>query len=123
MSCCSGRNAGFSLLEVLVVLGILSLTIAVFATSNRGPSPSLELKAHVSALQAEVAAARATAIIEGTTNTHAMAAPLCPGSDATLTFFPDGTAQPADICLTVEPLDQRLRLDPLTAQLVLPDTR
>lgn len=114
-------KAGFSLLEMLVVLAILALTVATLSATDIGRSPSLELRAHMSELHKEVAFARSVAVVEDILKTIDISAPTCSGSVTSLTFFADGTAQQADICLIVGTLEQHVRLDPLTAQLFLLD--
>ncbi|WP_322892201.1 MULTISPECIES: pilus assembly FimT family protein [unclassified Yoonia] len=117
------RKAGFSLLEMLVVLAVLALTVATLTATDLGRSPSLELKAHISELHKEVASARSVAVVENIPHTIHLTAPTCSGSLTSLTFFADGTAQQADICLTVGTVEQHVRLDPLTAQLSLLDNK
>ncbi|MDO6591940.1 hypothetical protein DS901_02500 [Loktanella sp. D2R18] len=111
-------NSGFSLLEVLIVLSVVALTIAALSTTRLGPSPAMALETQASQLQQTVATARAEAIRNNKQTTITLDHTLCTQSDDTLTFYPDGTANAANICLQQETLERALKLDPLTGQLV-----
>jgi len=117
MWCFDNRRAGFSLTEVLVVLAILSLTVAVFATARPGPSPAMRQQAISTDLIVAASQVRAEAIVQGRSKLFSVQAALCPDSVQTLTFFPNGTATEAKICLTGAQHDSWLYLDPLTGLL------
>lgn len=120
MSCSKDTkpNSGFSLLEVLIVLSVLALTITALSTNRLGPSPAMVLETQVSQLRQTVASAKSDAIRNNTQIGITLVQTLCAQSDDTLTFYPDGTAKAANICLQQETLERALKLDPLTAQLV-----
>ncbi len=114
-----GPKAGISLTEVLVVLAILSLTLAVFATSRPGPSDGLKLQARTSDLVAQASQTRNAAVQTGRQQTLDLEGPFCADSDKALIFFANGTAQEATICLAATDQEIGLYLDPVTGQLAL----
>lgn len=117
---CSHRRSGFSLTEALVVLVILALTVAALATTTLGPSPALQREAAMTALIANAAEVRSEAIMGGMALELHVAADGCQQNAQTLTFYPDGSAHPARICVggadSLSP--QYLILDPYTAHLM-----
>jgi general secretion pathway protein H len=56
------REAGFTLLELVVVFVILGLVLTLFVTRVRGPSPGLTLRAAANELAAGLREARSAAI-------------------------------------------------------------
>lgn len=117
MSSSKRHNAGFSLTEVLVVLAILALVTAVFASTRPSPSPAMRQEARITALVAEVARVQQDAITLGKTQFYAVPDPTCAQDQQNLIFYANGTAQSAKICLMGEQEEHWLALDPFTAQL------
>ena len=93
----SGPRAGVTLFETMVALGVLSLILAVVATSVRPPSPQLQTKATIAALVQDVQTARLRAIQEGRDVTLETDN-LCAGARAPV-FFPDGSARFGPLCV------------------------
>lgn len=114
------RRSGFSLTEVLVVLVILGLTVAALATTTLGPSPALQREAAMTALISNAAEVRSEAIMGGIALELQVAADGCQQNTHTLRFYPDGSAQPARICVggADSPTRLYLVLDPYTAHLM-----
>lgn len=108
-------EAGVTLLEALVALGIIALVSSVAVTALRPPSPALVLEQQAAELISEAATARSQAI-----HTAAPVALELPGCGAVLeaVFHPDGTARGTGACLTERGATLRLRLSPLTGRLV-----
>jgi prepilin-type N-terminal cleavage/methylation domain-containing protein len=121
MRCSKAANAGFSIAEVLVVLVILSLTIAAVTATRPGPSPALQLKSHAATIIAEAGKTRDDAIRRNTIQTYELPGTLCPDSPPSLMFFANGTATGTSICLSTEGQELRLALDPLTGQFLQGD--
>lgn len=111
----SGSRAGVTLFETMVALAILSLIVAVVATTVRPPSPRLQEAANIAELTRAVQETRLRAIQEGrvvTLDTDA----VCPQARAP-EFHPDGTAAFGPLCLDgrqipIKPLTGTLGLDP-----------
>ena len=111
-------NYGFSLLEVLIVLTVMALTVSAFSTNRIGPSPAMMLETSASELQQRVAKVRYQAIRGNQQMTIQLDQSLCVETSKALTFYPDGTAQDATVCLQQDTLELHLKLDPLTGQLL-----
>jgi general secretion pathway protein H len=56
-------QAGFTLIELIVVFAILGLTLALLASRISGPSPALQLRAAANRLAADMRVARSRAIV------------------------------------------------------------
>jgi len=111
------QRAGFTVMEVLVVLAILSLAVTIFAVARPGPSYATEREALVTAVIADAARARANAMTSGAVISLPLHVELCLGSPEELIFFPSGTATPATFCLSFQDTQVWLQLDPLTGLL------
>lgn len=109
------RQAGFSLTEVLVVLAILSLAVGVFAATRPGGTTTLQFEERLSSINADASAARTMAVRSGSSAELVLTQDLCSGDEQALTFFSDGTAIGAEICVALEGRSGQLFLDPLTA--------
>lgn len=93
----SGSHVGATLFETMVALAILSLIVAVVATSARPPSPRLQQEAAVSNIVRLAQQTRLRAIQEGQPirmDTDA----LCPEATAPV-FYPDGSARFGPLCI------------------------
>jgi len=121
MSCSRGRQAGFTITEVLVVLTILSLTVTVFAVARPGPSPAMQREALITQFIAEAAQARRMAMTSGVQSSIALPDQRCEDSPENLTFFPSGTARAARVCLMDAGVAIWLDADPLTGQITRVD--
>lgn len=109
------QNAGFTLFETLISLGLLALVLAVSVAAIRPPSPALQLKAAAARLTNDASLARHTAIAENRPIIWTPDGLQCDeAAGAEFVFYPDGTVSGSDICLS--PLN--LRLHPLTGLLV-----
>lgn len=106
-----GTRAGVSLFETMVSLAILSLIVAVVATSIRPPSPRLQQEAAISQLVRAAQETRLRAMSEGRPirmQTEAM----CDTAPAPV-FFPDGSARDGPLCIG----ERRIAVRPLTGTL------
>lgn len=71
----SRRSAGFTLLEMLVVLALLGLALALVA-QDRGPGPAMRMRAAADAVAAALRTARGRAILTDRRITVALDAPM-----------------------------------------------
>lgn len=111
------RDAGFSLFETMVALAVLALVVSVTATSIRGPSPAVLLQQQANALIESATLARSRAVSTG--RSVALELPGCGGKAELAHFHPDGTADAAQACVTVEEQILKLHVSPLTGRLVV----
>lgn len=109
-------KAGFSVTEMLVVLAILALSVGAFATTLR-PSGTLNHRADIAAAMKDASRARIQAIADQTTQRIDLSPQSCHQTAQSLTFFADGTAIPARICIGDRTHHSWLLLDPLTGSL------
>lgn len=132
------RAAGFSLLELLVVLLIVSISIAALAAALPAlrSGPAVELAAGRLASAMKTARTRAiagehivTLVIDAGSRQlrTGRAAPetlprtvaIRPRSRMVIRFFPDGSADPASIRLVEGQRQARIKLSPLTARVTM----
>ena len=111
-------QAGFTLFETLLTLGILSLLLAVVAGAARGPSPSVELHRLATQVQSDAAAARLRAIETGRAVRFSLEADTCEGRPAHLDFAPDGSVAGDPVCVRHAGLQLTLSPAPLSGRLV-----
>ncbi|KNG93786.1 pilus assembly FimT family protein [Pseudaestuariivita atlantica] len=111
------RSAGISLLEMLVVLGILGAIMAIAITNLRPPPSRLTLEGRAADLLREAAILRGTAIELG--QTMSLQVPGCDAADHAVQFFADGTARGADACLIERGRVVRLRVKPVLGRLTI----
>ena len=109
-------RAGFSLLEALVVLGILALVLLASVRAFRPPSPAFRLQELIAEKSAEAAQAQTSAVRTARAVVVEVKDATCSGEPVWLTFFPDGTASAQDLCLRVGERQATLTLDPLTGR-------
>lgn len=106
---------GFTLMEVLVSLTIISLILGVAATAVRKPSPILELERQVSAILTETTEARLRAI--RAQESQNWSGPFgCEEPEALAHFYADGTASGPDLCLEIDGHRARLHIDGLVGR-------
>lgn len=135
----AAKEGGFTLLELLVVMLIVSLSVVAIAAALPGTAsgPSVELAA--ARLAAGFKKARMRAISGGTVVTVAVdpdnrlyrigsTGPVVrlPGNIAiaplrstVVRFFPDGGADPGAIRLTADQRTRRVEVSPMTGQVTL----
>lgn len=109
----SGPRSGVTLLETMVALAVLSLIVAVVATSARPPSARLQEEAAVAELVRAAQDTRLRAIQEGRPVTMAEGT-ACDGA-VTPVFYPDGSARFGPLCVGTREIAVR----PLTGTLDL----
>jgi general secretion pathway protein H len=137
-------EAGFTLLEMIVVLAILALAVGIAAPVLTRPSDGARLQTAASELKAALRATRAAAIATGSEATlmidvdrKAFQSPAVPRRriasdiDAKLTFasalrsgvpeggfrfFPDGSSTGGDVTLSLRGRQARICVDWLTGQ-------
>ena len=100
----SHSSEGFTLIEMLVVLAILSLAAVLFVSSTSGKG-ALERKQSIVKLEQRIQTARRLAIEQGTArsvNLDAETAQFSPviGSDKYLMFYADGSSNGGELHLT-----------------------
>jgi general secretion pathway protein H len=130
MSEAGSSEAGFTLLETLVVVAIMAMVTAIIAPNMMKSMDTLTLHESARLLQADLRVARATAIrtgqkvdLEATNGGREYdwigGSRILPPSVALkmsnkLTIFPDGSVDPASITLTSRQRDIALAVDPVT---------
>ena len=118
-------SSGLSLLEALVVLGLIAIVSGLAASGLRGPSASLTREAAIAALQEQVATLRTRALISGTLVPVQLQPPEgyelrpCAGDDTApeILLRPDGKSTGGRFCLHGPDLVTVLQVDWLTGQL------
>lgn len=114
----SDSLAGFSLLEMLVVLGILAMLLTITLPGLKEPSPELTLQKRAVEIQRESTHLQLRAVSEGMTQNFDITDYACEPLKPTQFFLSNGTAFGGDICLSEKNFALRLRLDPLTGRLI-----
>lgn len=144
----AAATAGFTVLEVLVVLGVLALALALGVPALRGPGPQAVLAGQARGLQGLLVEARARAMETGgiincevdaekraivmQPNGRPLQLPaslairatvpepgLAAGRRAHLQFFPDGSASGLHIVLTAGTLAASITVDRMTGHVAL----
>lgn len=120
----SDRTGGFSLLEALTVLAILSLVLAAFAGRFQRAEEGRAVMDQANQLIDAAALARLTALNDGApvrlqpASSDGVSIDDCDGgTPAPLLFLPDGGANEARLCLSDGTHRIALHLDWLTGQL------
>lgn len=113
------HRAGFTLLEALIVLGILALILAVVSPSLRGPSPALLLQRRATDIMRAVEQIQARAIATRQVKVFETEGQNCDQTQRDILFYPDGTAHGGDLCLIEATATLKLRLQPLTGHLTV----
>lgn len=109
---------GLSLLEMTVVLAVLAILLAVSVAAFQRPSASSVLEQRLSATAAALAKVRASAVQSGQPQRLRLDKDTCHGSAVEVVLYPDGTAEPTDLCFVLADAVREARVDPLTGQLV-----
>lgn len=128
MSRARGAEAGFTLLEILVVLVILGLTLLLAAPRTKRGAADQDTAVRRLVTVLEEARGRA---LDGARIERLDAAPLAAGLPAglrlaiqgplPLRFYPDGSSSGGVLELVGEAGRSRLRIDPLTGRIGLAD--
>ncbi|MCW3783539.1 prepilin-type N-terminal cleavage/methylation domain-containing protein [Defluviimonas salinarum] len=108
-------DAGFTLMETLVVLAILSLILGASVATLRPGAPQLALEKRAAGVIREAASLRRQAIAEAAP--RRIEVETCHGARQSVAFFPDGTAAGPDLCLAEGDRELLLMLDPMTGTL------
>jgi len=117
---------GFSLLEMLVVLALLASISALGLRTFRPPSPMMRLNAAFTEFTLAASTARNRAITSGAAQTLTFAHETIQLSDCKdstvppITFFTDGTARSAEICMALDGKEMQLHIDDLTGRVMRP---
>lgn len=130
MLAAGNRQAGFTLLEALVVVAIVGMLSAIIAPNMSASLDILSLRESAGVLQADLRTARATALRTGS---RVIVAPLPDGRgydwvggtrrfpagtavrmSGQLTFMPDGSILPADISLSSGGRRMQVSMDTIT---------
>ena len=112
------RRAGFTLLEIMVVLVILSAILTISMTTLTRPSDRLAMRQDIAVIRQEATQLRSEAIRNGMERTLSFKG--CDGAQlVSVRFFPDGTASGDDICLEHGEDVVRLRVERVTGLLIL----
>ena len=115
----TSSRAGFSLLEVLVVVTLLALLAGLSFAGLRPPSKGLRLSRQISELEKRFAEDRLAAVRLGQLVETDLSDWLCnPEGTHMAVFRPDGTARGPDICLSAGDLTKRFAFDHLTGRLI-----
>jgi len=140
----SGRKWGFSLLELLVVMLIMSVTMGLFLGYNHGQQGTVQMRAAANESRQFLRLAQGYALLEGRDNTclyqaggHLLTENLrgrelrlpekvrfslagedsLPDANATITvFYADGSSQGGEFILAAEGQEVRLRIDPVLGE-------
>ncbi|MGB3317049.1 MAG: hypothetical protein WBB85_21890 [Albidovulum sp.] len=99
------------------MLGIMALVLLASVRAFRPPSPAFRLQELIAEKSAEAARAQVRAVRNARAVVVEVNDATCSGAPVPLTFFPDGTASAANICLRIGEQQTTLTLDPLTGQL------
>lgn len=110
-------NDGFSLLETLVVLAVLTLLVAGALPLLRETPSKLVLERRIAEIQQTAGLLRHEAAKEQHMAGMDVTNVSCTATQTQIRFYPDGTAQGPDLCLTHGGLSQTLRLDHVTGRL------
>lgn len=121
------RAAGFSLLEMLVVLAILAIVLTATASLMRRPPDRIELRRHAAEMIDDAMAVRLIALNQGRQIKFSPAPKdtiaLSDCSDREIapivTFLPDGSAAGGPICLRLNKTRIRVTIDRLTGLMAM----
>lgn len=113
--------SGFTLFEALIALSILSLVTAAIVILRPAPSSALLLNQAASELIESAAAHRQRAVVEGEAAAWKQNVLTCEGQPFEAKFYPDGSADPGEICVTVEQQMLKMILHPISGRLEIID--
>ena len=115
----SSPRAGLTLFEVLIALACLSIISGAILILRPTPSPTLQLNQMASVLAESAASTRHQAVLNESRLGWQEEVLDCQAQPVDITFYPDGSADAAEICLFHDGQSMRLVMDVLTGQLVI----
>mgnify|MGYP000365563807 CR=1 FL=1 len=111
--------AGFSLLEVLVALAIMSLIAAVVVANVRPIAPDMRIEMRISELDQLVSRRHLEAVSAREPTTLSVVD--CNGGSIDIVLFPDGSGTPARLCVREGQTENTYQLHPFLIRWLLSD--
>ena len=113
----SKSSSGFTLFEALIALSVLSFITGAVLMLRPEPSTELKLQAVATDLIESAGAYRHRAINIGRTTVWEPDAADCDGRSVQITFYPDGTSEAGELCITARDRSMVLEVNALTGRL------
>ena len=111
-------SAGFTLLEVLVVLAILAMAAGIAFARLRPPSDAMRLARSIAEIERDLAESRLAAIRTGQSVRYSTDLLCGDGRSGEILILPDGTTEGSDLCLSEGEAAAEMQVDRLTGRLV-----
>lgn len=117
MSSCSGRNqlkAGYTILETLIVLTIVSLLVVTVTSTEFGPSEGLQSRQRQANAIALLADLRTRAVSEHKAIQLQDSIELCDPVPEEIRFDKFGSLNTEQVCILIEGTEATVSIDPIT---------